>query len=88
MAHPTSSRPAAAAFLFEQQKELSKLSGAAFDKAYAEYEVAYYLTVIGALETTLIPSIKNGELKSLLETRLTLFKNHLKRAERLVSQLR
>jgi putative membrane protein len=72
----------------EQQKELSKMSGAAFDKAYAEYEVAYYLTVIGALETTLIPSIKNGELKSLLETRLTLFKNHLKRAERLVSQLR
>jgi putative membrane protein len=72
----------------EQWKELSKLSGAAFDKAYAENEVAYYLTVIGALETTLIPSMKNGELKSLLETRLTLFKNHHKRAERLVSQLK
>jgi putative membrane protein len=72
----------------EQWKELSKLSGAAFDKAYAENEVAYYVTVIGALETTLIPSIKNGELKSLLETRLTLFKDHQKRAERLVSQLK
>jgi putative membrane protein len=72
----------------EQQKELSKLSGAAFDKAYAANEVAYDLTVIGALETTLIPSTKNRELKSLLGTRLALFKEHLKRAERLVSQLK
>jgi putative membrane protein len=72
----------------DRWKELSKLSGAAFDKAYAENEVAYYVTVIGALETTLIPSIKNGELKSLLETRLTLFKDHQKRAERFVSQLK
>jgi putative membrane protein len=47
----------------EQQKELSKLSGTAFDKAYAENEVAYHLTVIGALETTLIPSMKNGAQK-------------------------
>jgi putative membrane protein len=72
----------------EQWKELSKLSGATFDKAYAENEVAYYLTVIGALETTLIPSIKNGALKSLLGTRLALFKEHHKHAERLVTQLK
>jgi putative membrane protein len=72
----------------EQQKELSKLSGAAFDKAYAENEVAYHLTVIGALETTLIPSMKNGELKSLLENRLTLFKQHQNDAQQLVSQLK
>jgi putative membrane protein len=72
----------------EQWNELSKLSGAAFDKAYAENEVAYHLTVIGALETTLIPSMKNGALKSLLETRLTLFKEHHKHAEELVSQLK
>jgi putative membrane protein len=71
----------------EQWKELSKLSGAAFDKAYAENEVAYYLTVIGALETTLIPSMKNGELKSLLGTRLALFKEHHRHAEQLVTQL-
>jgi putative membrane protein len=72
----------------EQQKELSKLSGAAFDKAYAENEVAYHLTVIGALETTLIPSMKNSELKSLLENRLTLFKQHQNDAQQLVSQLK
>ena len=71
----------------KKREELSILSGADFNKAYAENEVAYYLTVIGALETTLIPSMKNGELKSLLETRLMLFKDHHKRAEQLVSQL-
>jgi putative membrane protein len=72
----------------EQRKELSKLGGAAFDKAYAENEVAYDLTVIGAFETTLMPSMKNGALKSLLETRLTLFKEHHKLAEQLLSQLK
>ena len=72
----------------EQQQELSKLSGAAFDKAYAENEVAYHLTVNGALETTLIPATQNGELKSLLETGLTLFTEHQKHAEQLVTELK
>jgi putative membrane protein len=72
----------------EKRRELSKLSGAAFDKAYAENEVAYHLTVNGALETTLIPATQNGELKSLLETALTLFTEHRKHAEQLGSQLK
>jgi predicted outer membrane protein len=45
----------------KKRQELSKLSGAAFDKAYAQNEVAYHQTVNGALETTLIPSAMNGE---------------------------
>ena len=48
--------------------ELGKLNGAAFDKAYAENEVAYHKTVNGAVETTLIPSANNAELKTLLHT--------------------
>jgi putative membrane protein len=72
----------------EQWKELSKLSGAAFDKAYAENEVAYHVTVNGVLETTLIPATQNGELKSLLETGLKLFTEHQKHAEQLESQLK
>ena len=82
---PSKSLTAAAANKWE---ELSKLSGSAFDRAYAENEVAYYLTVNGALETTLIPSAQNGELKNLLETGLTLFKDHEKRAEHLASTLK
>ena len=54
--------------------ERSTLSGAVFDKDYAENEVTYHETVISALEKTLIPSAQNGELKSLLRTALTLFK--------------
>jgi putative membrane protein len=69
-------------------KELSKLSGAAFDKAYAENEVAYHQTVNGALEKTLIPSAQNAELKSLLETGLKLFTEHEQHAENLVSELK
>lgn len=68
--------------------ELSNLSGTAFDKAYAENEVAYHQTVNGALEKTLIPSTQNAELKSLLQTGLKLFKEHEKHAEKLVSELK
>jgi putative membrane protein len=71
-----------------KRDELRALSGTAFDKAYAENEVAYHEAVIGALESTLIPAAQNGELKSLLETGLKLFKEHLKHAEHLVSELK
>jgi putative membrane protein len=67
---------------------LSHLSGAAFDKAYAANEVAYHKTVNGALASTLIPNAKNGELKSLLETGLTLFKEHQAHAEQLAKGLK
>ena len=49
-------------------KELRALKGAAFDKAYAQNEVAFHQTVNGALQTTLIPSAQNPELKNLLST--------------------
>jgi putative membrane protein len=64
-----------------KRAELAKLSGAAFDKAYIANEVAYHKTVNGALETTLIPSASNAELKSLLETGLKMFKGHQQHAE-------
>ena len=68
--------------------ELGKLSGAAFDKAYVANEVAYHQTVDGALETTLIPSASNAELKSLLSTGLGIFKGHLAHAEQLAGSLK
>jgi putative membrane protein len=64
------------------------MSGAAFDRAYVDNEVAYHKAVNGALETTLIPSSKNGELKSLLETGLTLFKEHQAHAEQLAQAIK
>ncbi|HEU4967686.1 DUF4142 domain-containing protein [Sphingomonas sp.] len=67
---------------------LAGLSGAAFDKAYAENEVAYHKTVNGALDSTLIPGASNDELKSLLQTGRTLFGEHQMHAEHLVSELK
>jgi putative membrane protein len=67
---------------------LSKLNGAAFDKAYVDNEVAFHKTVNGALSSTLIPNAKNGELKSLLETGLTLFKEHQAHAEQIAKGLK
>jgi putative membrane protein len=50
----------------EHAQDLSKLSGAAFDKAYAQNELACHVFVAGTLETTLIPSAQNSQVKSLL----------------------
>lgn len=71
----------------EKRAELSKLNGAAFDKAYAANEVAYHTTVNGALETTLIPSATNPELKSLLQTGLKIFQGHQQHAEQVAAAL-
>jgi putative membrane protein len=70
-----------------ERATLAKLSGAAFDKAYVANEVAYHKTVNGALRDTLIPSAQNAELKSLLQTGLTLFTEHQMHAEHLAAQL-
>jgi putative membrane protein len=71
----------------EKRAELSKLSGEEFDKAYITNEVAYHKTVNGALESTLIPSASNPELKSLLETGLKLFEGHQQHAEQVAAEL-
>ena len=68
--------------------KLSHLSGRAFDKAYIDNEVAYHKTVNGALEGTLIPSASKGELKSLLETGLTLFREHQAHAEQVAKSFK
>jgi putative membrane protein len=71
----------------EERAKLEKLSGASFDKAYIENEVAFHKTVDSALSTTLIPSSTSGELKSLLQTGLKIFQGHLAHAEHLAGVL-
>ena len=68
--------------------ELSKLRGAAFDKAYIANEVAYHKTVDSALETELIPSASDPELKGLLQTGLKIFEGHEQHAERVEGELK
>jgi putative membrane protein len=64
-------------------KAYAALTGEAFDRAYLQNEVAFHRTVNGALESTLIPSAKNAELKGLLQTGLKLFTEHQLHAEAL-----
>ncbi len=72
----------------DKRAELDKLSGAAFDKAYVANEVAYHKTVDNALETQLIPSSSNAELKSLLQTGLKIFQGHEQHAEHVAAELK
>jgi len=66
---------------------LKGLSGAAFDKAYVDHEVAYHEAVIEALDKTLIPSAHNAELKALLVKVRPAFIAHLEHARQLQKRL-
>lgn len=72
----------------DERAKLAKLKGAAFDKAYVENEVAYHKAVDSALETTLIPSADNAELKTLLQTGLKIFQGHEQHAEHVAASLK
>jgi putative membrane protein len=72
----------------DERAKLGKLDGAAFDKAYIDNEVAYHKQVDSALETLLIPSAQNAELKSLLETGLKIFQGHEQHAEMVAAELK
>ena len=67
---------------------LSKLKGVEFDKAYVNNEVAYHKAVNSALETQLIPSANNAELKGLLQTGLKIFQGHQQHAEHVAAGLK
>ena len=71
----------------ENRAKLEKLDGAEFDKAYVDNEVAYHKAVIDTLDTTLVPSAQNAELKNTLISVKPAFEAHLKHAEMLQSQL-
>jgi len=66
---------------------LKKLSGAAFDKAYIDHEVAYHEQVLGAVDKTLIPNAKNEELKALIVKVRPAFVAHLEHAKQLQSKM-
>ena len=71
-----------------ERAKLAGLSGAAFDKAYMENEVAYHHSVNGALQNTLIPSAQNAQLKSLLQTGLKIFQGHEAHAREIAAGLK
>ncbi|HJU91095.1 MAG TPA: DUF4142 domain-containing protein [Gemmatimonadaceae bacterium] len=60
---------------------LAKKSGAEFDRAYIANEVAYHKTALGAVDSALIPSASNAELKALLVSVRPAFVAHTEHAE-------
>lgn len=67
-------------------RTLESLSGAAFDKAFLEHEIAYHQAVIDAVTTTLLPAIRNAELKAFVEKLAPAFQAHLGAAEALLKR--
>lgn len=67
--------------------EMSKLRGAAFDKRYAENELAYHRAVNDLVGNTFIPNIDHPEVKALFEAGLEIFKVHEGHAEMMVKGL-
>lgn len=66
---------------------LEPLQGAAFDEAYIEREVAYHQAVLDALDTLLIPTTSNAELKQLLVSVRPAIAGHLAHAQMLQKSL-
>ncbi|MEP6622647.1 MAG: DUF4142 domain-containing protein [bacterium] len=68
-------------------KKLGALSGAEFDHAFLQHEVAYHKAVIDAVNSTLLPAIKNAELKALVVKVAPAFQAHMLAAQQLDEKL-
>ena len=64
--------------------KLSKLTGAAFDKAFLAHEVAYHKAVLDAVTTTLLPALQNVEVKDLVTKVGPAFQAHMIKAQSLL----
>ena len=67
-------------------KRLSALDGKAFDKAFLEHEVAFHKAVIDAVTTTLLPALKNQEVKDLVTKVAPAFNAHMVAAQNLLDK--
>jgi putative membrane protein len=67
--------------------KLSKLEGAAFDKAFVEHERAFHAAVIEAVTNTLIPAIQDKALRDFVVSLAPAFEAHRLAAENLQKHL-
>jgi putative membrane protein len=66
---------------------LGELHGADFDRAFLQREIQFHKDVIAAVNSTLLPAIKNPDLKALVVKVAPAFQAHLQMAENLNKQL-
>jgi putative membrane protein len=71
----------------QTRQQLNELAPTAFDRAYIDHEVEYHETVLQAIDTQLIPSAQNAELKALLQQVRPAVAAHLQMAKDLQKEL-
>jgi putative membrane protein len=67
--------------------KLRAVRDADFDHAFLQHEVAFHKSVIEAVKTTLLPAIRNAEVKDLVTKIAPAFQTHMKAAENLDKRL-
>lgn len=70
-----------------KRAELSKLSGAAFDRAYIANEIAFHQAVLEAIDSVLLPNASNAELKALIAAVRPAIAGHLEYAKQVQARL-
>jgi putative membrane protein len=83
---PPKDDPSAAAHAKALEMLRSK-SGAEFDRAFLRHEVEFHAAVIDAVQTTLLPAIKNPELRQLVTGIAPAFESHRAAAAALEKKL-
>ena len=71
-----------------KKSELRGLSGAAFDKAFAQNELAYHQVVVKTVAEQWIPTIQNAEFKKFITDANEIFKVHQMHAQHVVDGLK
>ena len=69
-------------------KALRSAKGKAFDRAFLTHEVAYHKAVIDAVTTTLLPALKNQEVKDLVTKVAPAFQAHMAAAQEKLDKLK
>lgn len=68
-------------------KRLRTLEGAEFDRAFLQHEAAFHAAVIDAVQKTLLPAVRNAELRALVVKVAPAFQAHMVAARNLEKQL-
>jgi putative membrane protein len=71
----------------EAMAALRTTTGPAFDRAFLQHEVAFHKSVIDAIQGTLLPSIRNEELRALVVKVTPAFQAHMLAAQNLEKKL-
>lgn len=68
--------------------KLKGLKGKEFDKAYVDNEVSYHQAVLDTVDKSLIPNVKNAELKDTLVKVRPAFVDHLEHAKHIQASMK